>query len=189
MAISPEINSAAERQREKILDAAERLFAEERFKGTTVERVARSVPVSKTTVYKYFPHKDALFEAAARRFAARILAEVTSEFTVHAEVIDQISSALIRKHKLCYEVRNASFATELIEARHGVIRTIVVDLMSAIELAILDALHGAGMPRKDAAQRARLLAATSTGLAGTHTDQEKTAQDLRFMVRAVVSGD
>ncbi|MEO0620440.1 MAG: TetR/AcrR family transcriptional regulator [Pseudomonadota bacterium] len=187
MATSNEINSAAERTKEKILDAAEALFAQERYKGTSVERVARNVPVSKTTIYKYFDHKDGLFEATARRFASRILAEVTSEFTAHDTIEEQISSALIRKHKLCYEIRASSFAKELFEARHGVVRAIVGDLMTGIESAILRALIEVGMRRADATRCARLIAATSIGLANTHTTRATTSKDLRFMVRAIVS--
>ena len=50
----------AEATRKKILNAAEKLFAEKGFDGTSVESVARSCGVNKALIYYYFKDKDDL---------------------------------------------------------------------------------------------------------------------------------
>src|SRR3984957_16208709 len=50
---------AAKRQR--ILDAALKLFAHEPYQAVTMDRVAEAAGVAKGTLYLYFPSKDALY--------------------------------------------------------------------------------------------------------------------------------
>jgi AcrR family transcriptional regulator len=48
-------------KRERILDAALKLFAHEPYQAVTMDRVAASAGVAKGTLYLYFPSKDALY--------------------------------------------------------------------------------------------------------------------------------
>jgi AcrR family transcriptional regulator len=63
-------NGPSERSstRERILDAAMDLFAEQGFKGATISEVERRVGLAAGTgsLYKHFPSKEALLEAAVR---------------------------------------------------------------------------------------------------------------------------
>ncbi|MCD0450794.1 TetR/AcrR family transcriptional regulator [Actinocorallia sp. API 0066] len=56
----------AERNRQRVLDAAQRAFAE-RGVETTLEEVARAAGVGIGTVYRRFPSRDALVEAVFER--------------------------------------------------------------------------------------------------------------------------
>src|SRR2546423_172979 len=58
-----------ESRRAQFLDVAVRLFAERGFDATTVEEIAKTVGVSKGTMYLYFPTKDALLDALVERFS------------------------------------------------------------------------------------------------------------------------
>lgn len=51
-------------QRERILDAAIRVFARSGFKGATVRTVGREARVNSALIYYYFENKDRLFEEA-----------------------------------------------------------------------------------------------------------------------------
>ena len=51
------------RRRQRILQAASSLFAEQAFSKVHVAEVARRAGIGKPTVYRYFPSKDALFLA------------------------------------------------------------------------------------------------------------------------------
>lgn len=53
--------------REKILDAAAKLFAAQGFAATSVEQVVAQCAIGKDTLYRRFPSKLALFEAMALR--------------------------------------------------------------------------------------------------------------------------
>lgn len=50
-----------EQRRHKIMQAAERLFAAQRYHEITMEEVARRAGVGKGTLYRYFKDKDTLF--------------------------------------------------------------------------------------------------------------------------------
>jgi AcrR family transcriptional regulator len=52
-------------KRRRILDAAERLFADQRYHEVTTDAVARAAQVSKGTIYRFFNDKDELFFHAA----------------------------------------------------------------------------------------------------------------------------
>ncbi|MDQ0395604.1 TetR/AcrR family transcriptional regulator [Labrys monachus] len=60
--------SAAERwrdiRRNNLLDAASRIFARQGYEAASVEEIAFEAGIGKPTVYRYFPSKEALFEAA-----------------------------------------------------------------------------------------------------------------------------
>lgn len=47
-------------RRQRIFDAAMRLFEERGFRATTFEAIARAAGVSRGTVFNYFPYKEAL---------------------------------------------------------------------------------------------------------------------------------
>ena len=49
--------------RQRILDGAAGVFMERGFDGTGVNDICRAANVSKSTLYVYFAHKEALFEA------------------------------------------------------------------------------------------------------------------------------
>ena len=51
----------------RILDAAENLFYREGIHATGVERIAKEAQVSKRTLYRHFPSKNALVEQYLRR--------------------------------------------------------------------------------------------------------------------------
>lgn len=55
--------SQAVRKRSVILEAAQRLFLDRGFDGTTMDHVTAAAGVSKPTLYNHFASKDALFAA------------------------------------------------------------------------------------------------------------------------------
>jgi AcrR family transcriptional regulator len=69
--------------RERILEAAMDLFAEQGFSGTTISAVERRVGLAAGTgsLYRHFPSKEALLVAAVEREIFRIRAEIRQ----HAE--------------------------------------------------------------------------------------------------------
>ena len=76
---------ASSEKRERILDAAERIFAENGFYNARVAEIARSAGVADGTIYLYFKSKDdlliCLFESRMERvndLLARAVATVTS---------------------------------------------------------------------------------------------------------------
>ena len=64
--------------RERLLDAAERLFAEHGTEAVTIRQLAQAIGVSPMTPYRYFKDKDAILAAARAR-----------AFDRHAEALEQ----------------------------------------------------------------------------------------------------
>jgi AcrR family transcriptional regulator len=60
-----------ESSRMKILDAAQRVYAEHGFRGATTRRIAEMAGVNEVTLFRIFGSKDALLEEAVRPNATR----------------------------------------------------------------------------------------------------------------------
>ncbi|WP_328996375.1 TetR/AcrR family transcriptional regulator [Kribbella sp. NBC_01245] len=69
---APRRRDRAARERE-ILDAAERIFGERGYQGTSMDHVAAAAGVSKPLVYQYYGSKDGLFLATLSRLRAQLL--------------------------------------------------------------------------------------------------------------------
>lgn len=79
MASQVELNPAERRRkrvRDAILDAAERVFAQEGEDGLSIRRLADEIDYSPAAIYKYFGSKDELIEELKEAFFERILAQV-----------------------------------------------------------------------------------------------------------------
>lgn len=63
---------------ERILDAATRIFDEDGYAGTTTNEIAAVAGVSVGSLYQYFPNKDAILVALARRHVAAATAGLTA---------------------------------------------------------------------------------------------------------------
>ncbi|GAA3583041.1 TetR/AcrR family transcriptional regulator [Kribbella ginsengisoli] len=74
----------AARERE-ILDAAERIFGERGYQGTSMDDIAAAVGVSKPLVYQYYGSKDGLFLACLSRLRAQLLDTVSDAVLAAAD--------------------------------------------------------------------------------------------------------
>ncbi|MAG31844.1 MAG: hypothetical protein CL908_13230 [Deltaproteobacteria bacterium] len=62
----------SERNRQRILAAAERLFAERGYSDTSIDAVAEAVDMHQPGIYYYFPSKQALYEEVVRTAIASL---------------------------------------------------------------------------------------------------------------------
>lgn len=89
---------------ERILDAADAIFADAGFDGATMEAIAERAGTSIGSVYQFFPNKGALFEALCARYLARsqelFEAFVEGEFLARPwpELLDAIIDAFWAFH-------------------------------------------------------------------------------------------
>ncbi len=68
------VQARAQRRRDSLLDAAQRLLAREGFAAINTNAVAREASAAIGTVYDYFPNKAALLAALLERYRARLRA-------------------------------------------------------------------------------------------------------------------
>jgi AcrR family transcriptional regulator len=78
MATNPEVtpNRRGMRSRELVLDAAERVMAEEGFEATTVARVVEEAGIPLSSVYHYYGSKEGILLAVMERGAERFFADL-----------------------------------------------------------------------------------------------------------------
>lgn len=81
---------AQPKTRDRILDAAMDVFAEDGFTGATISEVERRVGLAVGTgsLYRHFPSKEALLRAAVEREVTRLRAEMTGAEAALAQLAD-----------------------------------------------------------------------------------------------------
>jgi AcrR family transcriptional regulator len=78
--IGGRVPTRAELTRERILDAAEIVFARHGLNGTRIRQIAETAGVNNATIYSYFPSKAELHEAVLER-GMRPLLDLMMEFS------------------------------------------------------------------------------------------------------------
>jgi len=73
--------------RERLIDAAERLFARQGLEAVTLRQLAAEVGVSPMTPYRYFADKDAILAAVRARAFNRHAAALEAAYTAAADPI------------------------------------------------------------------------------------------------------
>jgi TetR/AcrR family transcriptional regulator, fatty acid metabolism regulator protein len=118
-------------KRERILDAAERVFAEHGFFAARVSEIAKEAGVADGTIYLYFKSKDelliSLFESRMDRFNARLAAAIPQDGRPTDKLLAAIKTylRLVRDERLVAEVltielrQSAKFMKEASNPKFG----------------------------------------------------------------------
>lgn len=83
--------------RERLLHTANKLFAENGYRGTTVDQIVEAAKVNKRMVYHYFKSKEGLYHAVLIE-AYRGLEVIEVDTFSHAEGIDALTEKLVRAY-------------------------------------------------------------------------------------------
>jgi AcrR family transcriptional regulator len=171
------LRADAARNRDKLLDAATRLFIEQGL-DATVDAIAKEAGVGPGTVYRHFPSREALIEAAYRSEldavcdAAAILLETESPENALRAWMDKFIDYMTKKIGMGDVLRMimSSGATPYAHSRER--------LNAAIEL-LLRAAASAGVTRSDAVADDVLM--TLSGIASTSGAPSQQAQARRML--------
>jgi AcrR family transcriptional regulator len=90
----PKVNGLAERRRDEILSAATRLFARDGYECADLQEVADALEVGKGTLYRYFPNKQAIFQAAVDRVMSSMQAHIDTQLPAIEDPLDRIAAAV-----------------------------------------------------------------------------------------------
>jgi AcrR family transcriptional regulator len=180
------ITRAKSVRRDRILDAAESLFARVGLRSATMEAIAAASSISKATLYAYFPDKMAVFSAVASRLASDMQSGVISALEEKGSLVDRLSNALMAKHGRAFDAALGSpHRLELLDTRRHEFGQLFNAMDRAIEDAISRALQAAGssVPRDDA----RLIFHASIGISEQAKSREELEMDLRRLVSAILA--
>src|SRR6185295_6542252 len=93
--------------REKILQAARRLFADNGYDGTTTRDIAQAAEIATGTLFNYFPTKEAVIASLANEALSGVLAgaqrDTNEEATLEEELFGLVAMVLrklkpLRRH-------------------------------------------------------------------------------------------
>lgn len=90
----PKVNGLAERRRDEILSEATRLFARDGYECADLQEVADSLEVGKGTLYRYFPNKRAIFQAAVDRVMSSMQAHIDAQLPAIEDPLCRIATAV-----------------------------------------------------------------------------------------------
>ena len=127
-----------EARRAAIVQAASQLFQEFGYEGASMNELATRLRGSKATLYRYFPSKEALFDAVVRASSTSHLSQAVEDLQSHTEASEhtQIRAALQQFGETMLKVMVDS--TQAL----AVYRMVVAEAMTTPELA--EAFYEAG---------------------------------------------
>ncbi len=106
----------AERNRARVLNSARELFAE-RGANVSMDEVARCAEVGIGTLYRHFPTKEAMVEAASQQRFGEILTYYRTVCRESAEPLESLQLLLTRIAEV--EARDRGFASVVVEGTLG----------------------------------------------------------------------
>lgn len=80
--------------RQRLLDAAEQVFAEKGYHGTVVDDIIRASDSSKGGFYFHFPNKQAIFLALVDKLVPRLAAAIDRAIADETDPVAQLDAAL-----------------------------------------------------------------------------------------------
>ncbi len=122
---------------DRILDAAEALFAARGFAGTSVRDIANAVGLNPASLYNHFANKEALYEAVLARGVrplVELLERAVKDDTVDAEtIITQVMEHLARTPQLPRLIHHEALTggEHLSEVVNNWVRPLLVPAMAA----------------------------------------------------------
>lgn len=137
LAQTPETEST----RERILDVAERLFAQKGFAGTAVRDIARDAALTAPSLYNHFDGKQALYEAVLARGVQPLvdliddLGKTTARDPRTGDFLDRIVDHLAAHPDIARLIQHESLmgGASLSRIVHGWLRPIVSAGLGAME--------------------------------------------------------
>jgi AcrR family transcriptional regulator len=171
-----ELRADARRNRERVLQAAQRLFATEGL-GVSLDEIARQAGVGPGTVHRHFPAKEALYLAVATDQIERLVAEAEAL----AAADDPAALFALLSQMMANGAENVAVKSALLAAEFD-LRTAAPDVAADLTghvADLLDRAHAAGAVRHDLTvdEVMALVAGAFAAIrhAGAETSRERSA--------------
>jgi AcrR family transcriptional regulator len=186
-AIARAANARTEARRDRLIDAAQAVFAREGLRGASMERIAAEAGVARATAYAYFSDKEDAFRQVASRLAEQMAQRVQAELARSEPLALRIRAALQAKHEMVFRVaRQSPFAADLFAAKDRLAGPAFVDAEKHIVAALAASLAELGIA--DPRATAHVLHAASTGVANAAQDLATLTVQLALFVDAMLGG-
>jgi len=87
-------------KQENIINSAILVFSQKGFEQASMEGISKQAGVSKRTLYKYYPNKDALFEVIVDKLICRFDEHATAKFEPSIPIAEQLTELTLKQ--LCH---------------------------------------------------------------------------------------
>lgn len=175
----------SEGTRERILEAARKLFLAKGLRATSMEAIARQAGVAKPTLYAHFPDKDAVYATLMDMMIAQKHAAFATALDGAGPMIERVTAAMLAKFGVMVAtLDNSPHAEELIHAHHKA-AALVAQSETTICARLAAVLAEAGIAEPD--RMARLLTDASFGLVRERGTVPEA--DLRLLVERLLAPD
>ena len=172
---------------EKILDAAEKLFAQRDPASVGMNEIARAAGCSRATLYRYFESRDALYTAYVHRWANTLYHELTRRLSGIEDPSQRLVTGIIESLAL---VRGNPALVSWFAETGPPIGAAMAERSEVITVMVTTFLSALGTDDTEAMQqRARWVVRVMTSLLsfpGRDADDER-AMLMQFVVPVVVS--
>jgi len=172
---------------EKILDAAEKLFAQRDPDSVGMNEIARAAGCSRATLYRYFESRDALYTAYVHRWANTLYHELTRRLSGIEDPSQRLVTGIIESLAL---VRGNPALVSWFAETGPPIGAAMAERSEVITVMVTTFLSALGTDDTEATQqRARWVVRVMTSLLsfpGRDADDER-AMLMQFVVPVVVS--
>ncbi|MCP1727271.1 AcrR family transcriptional regulator [Natronospira proteinivora] len=111
----PRVRKSSEERKREILAAAQSEFARVGYRCTDVQNIADAVGVGKGTIYRHFPSKEGLFQAAVTQALDELKSAVESSVADLSDPLEILRTALC--HYLTYFAANPDLVELFIHER------------------------------------------------------------------------
>lgn len=127
-----------------ILEGAKTQFSQYGFRKTSLEDIAGAIGISRTSLYSYFPNKDAIFRAVSQEVHERALTEAKYVLSGREDVEPRIEAALLARHAPFHEMQATSpHGLELHDEYSRLCGDIVTDSQTRFEAMLVGAIKRA----------------------------------------------
>ena len=184
------LSPVRQQRRERLLTAAEGLFARLGFRATTMEQVAEAAGIAKVTVYSYFPDKEAIFVAVGDAVAQRILDSVRAALVVPGPVAERVAAGLVAKHRIVFDLMRVSpFSAEIFAAKDTIFGDRALRLDDAVRSALATCIGPRTCARATPDVCAKLLFAAADGIATHGESFPRIAADITLVCATILGPD
>ncbi len=112
--------------RQQMLEAAERVFVRDGYRGATIERTAQEADFAVGTLYNFFKSKEELFGEVITKLASEVLALLEEKVFNEADPLAALEALI--DVRLTFPLKHRGFARVFFEAAPGA----AVDLSSSL---------------------------------------------------------
>jgi len=187
MSHATNLSPRLEARRDRLLEAAELVFAREGLRGASMERIAAEAGVARATVYAYFTDKEDAFLQVSQRLARQMEAVVDAALAGPGAPAARVRNALLAKLLLAFRIaRSSPQAADLMAAKDRLAGPIFAEMDRRIIATLAVALAQAAVP--DPGHTAFVLLMGAKGVSHAVEDSAGLRAGVTLLVDAALRG-